>query len=133
VGDDVVFKIGPSNAPDIVTGETVTLPEGKFSSLKLLALGVNGDQEMQSFTITYADNSSASFTRSLSDWSSPLYFPGESVAFASSYRINGDGSKDSHNFYGCAYSFDLDKHKTIRSLTLPGNRDVVILAATLVP
>jgi alpha-mannosidase len=133
VGDDVVFKLGPPNTPDIVSGQTVTLPEGKFSSLKLLALGVNGDQEMQTFTITYADNSSTSFPRSLSDWSSPRNFPGESVAFASSYRINLDGSKDSRNFYGYAYSFDLDKNKTVRSVTLPSNRDVVILAASLVP
>ncbi len=133
VGDDVVFKLGPPNAPDIVSGQTVALPEGKFSSLKLLALGVNGDQEMQTFTITYADGSSASFTRNLSDWSSPRRFSGESVAFAASYRVNDDGSKDSRNFFGYAYSFDLDKNKTPRSITLPSNRDVVILAATLVP
>jgi alpha-mannosidase len=119
----------PTSSPD----RPSPLRGGKFSSLKLLALGVNGDQEMQTFTITYADNSSASFTRSLSDWSSPRNFPEESVAFASSYRINGDGSKDSRNFYGYAYSFDLDKNKTVLSVTLPSNRDVVILAATLVP
>jgi len=133
VGDGVVFKLGPANGPDIVSGQTVTLPDGKFASLKLLALGVNGDQEMQTFTVTYADGTSVSFTRSLSDWSSPHNFPGESVAFASPYRINGDGSKDTRNFYGYAYSFDLDNSKAVRSISLPSNREVVVLAATLVP
>lgn len=133
VGDGVVFKLGPANAPDIVTGQTVTLPAGNFTSLKLLALGVNGDQETQTFTVTYADGTSSSFTRSLSDWSAPRNFPGESVAFASPYRIIGDGSKDTRTFYGYAYSFDLDKSKAVRSLSLPSNRDVVVLAATLVP
>jgi len=133
VGDGVVFKLGPANASNMVTGQMVTLPDGKFSSLKLLALGVNGDQKMQTFTITYVDGMSTSFTRSLSDWSSPHNFPGESVAFASPYRIDGDGSKDTRSFYGYAYSFDLDKDKAVRSLSLPSNRDVVMLAATLVP
>jgi len=49
------------------------------------------------------------------------------------YRVGGRGSKDSNTFYGYAYSFDLDNKKTVRSITLPSNRDVLILAITLVP
>ncbi len=29
IGDGVVFKIGPPNAPDVVTGKTIALPGGK--------------------------------------------------------------------------------------------------------
>ena len=133
IGDGVVFKIGPANAPNVVTGKTVTLPAGKFSSVKLLAVGVNGTQEMQTFVVSYADGTSSSFTQSLSDWAEPRSLTGQSVAASLPYRLTGDGSKDSRTFYGYAYSFDLDSTKTVRSISLPSNREVLVFAITLVP
>jgi alpha-mannosidase len=133
VGDEVVFKLGPANAPDMVSGKTITLPAGKFSSLKLLALAVNGNQEMQTFNVTYSDGSSSSFTQNMSDWAAPRKFTGEHVAATISSRIVSDGSKDSRSFYLYAYSFNLDSEKAVRSISLPSNRDVLVFAATLVP
>jgi hypothetical protein len=131
VGGGVVFKLGPPNAPDVVTGKTVTLPAGKFASLKVLALGVNGNQEMQTFTVTYSDGASSSFTQSLSDWASPRNFSGEAAAVTMPYRLTADGSKDSRAFYAFAYTFPLDGNKVVRSVSLPSNRDVLIFALTL--
>lgn len=133
VGDGVVFKLGPPNAPDVVTGKTISLPSGKFASLKVLAVGVNGEQEMQTFRVTYDDGSSSSFSQNLSDWAMPSNFPGESVAFTVPSRIGSDGSKDSRSFYGYAYSFNLDRNKSVRSLSLPSNDNVLVFALTLVP
>jgi alpha-mannosidase len=133
VGDGVVFKLGPPNAPDMVTGKTVALPSAKFASLKILALAVNGAQELQTFTITYADGTSSSFTQSLSDWAARGKFTGESAAVSMPYRLTTDGSKDSRTFYAFAYSFTLDSNKVVRSLSLPSNRDVLVLAVTAVP
>ncbi|HTW58998.1 MAG TPA: glycoside hydrolase family 38 C-terminal domain-containing protein [Terriglobales bacterium] len=133
VGDGVVFKLGPPNAPDAVTGKTVTLPAGKFGSIKVLAVGVNGHQEMQTFTVTYDDGTSSTFTQSLSDWAMPHNFSGESAAVSMPYRLTGDGSKDSRTFYAFAYSFDLDKNKVVHSISLPSNREVLVFALTLVP
>jgi len=133
VGAGVVFKLGPANAPDIVTGKTVALPAGKFTSLKLLALAVDRDQELQTFSVNYADGTSSAFTQSLSDWSSPGSFKGESAAAEMPYRLSGDNSMDANPFYAHAYSFDLDKEKAVQSISLPGNRQVLVLAITLVP
>ncbi|HEY6373843.1 MAG TPA: glycoside hydrolase family 38 C-terminal domain-containing protein [Candidatus Sulfotelmatobacter sp.] len=133
VGDGVVFKIGPPNAPNVVTGKTITLPSGKFSSIKLLAAGVNGTQELQTFTVAYADGTSSSFSQSLSDWAAQRHFPGESEAAVMAYRLTADGSKDTRAFYADAYSFSVDRSKIVRSLSLPSNRDVLVLAVTLVP
>ncbi|MGP8251582.1 MAG: alpha-mannosidase [Terracidiphilus sp.] len=133
VGADVVFRLGPANAPDAVTSRTVELPRGRFASLKLLALAVVGSQRDQLFAIHYADGTSSSFAQSLSDWSAGETFPGESIAVRAPYRLAGDGSKDDGPFHVFAYSLPLDSQKEIRSLTLPDNRDVVVLAATLVP
>lgn len=133
VGDGVVFKLGPPNAPDVVSGKTIALPAGKFSSLKVLALAVNGEQEMQTFLVNYEDGTSSSFTQSLSDWAMPRNFHGESVALTLPYRISSDGSKDSRAFYAYAYSFDLDSTKSVRNVSLPSNDDVLVFALTLVP
>jgi hypothetical protein len=133
VGDGVVFELGPPNTPDAVTGKTVALPAGKFASLKILAIAVNGDQELQPFTVTYAEGTSSSFTQTLSDWAAPRNFTGESVAVNMPYRLVTDGSKDARTFYGYAYSFNIDANKVVHSLSLPSNRDVLILAVTLVP
>jgi hypothetical protein len=133
VGDGVIFKLGPADAPDVVTRATVPLPSGKFAMLKMLAVGVNGSQEMQTFTVTYSDGTSSSFTQSLSDWYFPSHFSGESAAVEMPYRLVADGSTEERvgNIY--AYSFGLDRGKEVRSVTLPSNRNVVVLAMTLVP
>ncbi len=133
IRDGVIFKLGPAELPDAVTGKNIALPTGKFSSLKILAVGVNGNQELQTFTVTYADGTSSSFSRNLSDWASPRNFEGESAAVSMPYRLTADGSKDSRTFYGYAYSFDFDPTKVVRSFSIPSNRDVVVFAATLVP
>jgi alpha-mannosidase len=133
VGDGVLFALGPADAPDAVSGTTIRLPSGKYSALDMLAVGVNGSQETQTFVVTYTDGTSASFTQSLSDWYDPAHFSGESAAVSLRYRLVGDGSVDERpgNLY--AYSFQLDSSKQVRSISLPENRNVVVLAMTLVP
>ncbi|HEY1759460.1 MAG TPA: hypothetical protein VGG72_29070 [Bryobacteraceae bacterium] len=83
--------------------------------------------------MTYADGTSATFTQSLSDWSGGGHLHGESVAARMPYRVIADGSRDGNPFNLFAYSFPLDGHKGVSSVSLPGNRNVVVLAATLVP
>ena len=133
VGDEVVFKFGPADAPDAVTGKTVDLPAGKFSSLKLLATAVEGRQEAQTLVVHYADGTSSSITQGFSDWAAPGTLPGESEAVHMSYRLGADGSIDSNPFYVNAYSIALDSTKEVRSVSLPSNRNVLVLAITLVP
>jgi len=131
--DGVSFNLGPADAPDAVKSQTVALPEGKFSSLKLLATGVAAEQESQVFTITYTDGTSSSVTQSLSDWYESSGYKGESEAVVTPYRLVGDGSKDSSAFYLYGYSLNLDSSKAVHSITLPDNEYVLVFAMTLVP
>jgi hypothetical protein len=131
--DGVLFNLGPANKPDAVAGRTVKLPEGKFASLHLLATGVEGGQESQVFTITYADGTSSSVTQNFSDWYEPSDYKGESEAIVAPYRLGGDGYKDNRTFYIYGYSFDLDSAKAVRSIALPDNEHVLVFAITLVP
>jgi alpha-mannosidase len=131
--DGVVFNLGPPNAPDAVTGKAVALPEGKFGSVELLATGVEGGQESQVFTISYADGTSSSVTQSLSDWYESSGYKGESEAVDVPYRLTDSGSKDERTFHIYGYSFKLDSSKTVRSIALPDNAHVLVFAITLVP
>ncbi len=105
----------------------------QFAGLMMLATGVDGSQTSQRFTVAYADGTSSSFTQSLSDWYSPATFTGESTATSVPYRVSGDGETEDGTFHVFGYSFDLDRNKAVRSITLPNNRGVVILAMALVP
>jgi Pro-kumamolisin, activation domain len=131
--NDVQFKFGPANKLDAVSGagQTIALPPGPYATLQLLGTGYNGDQSAQTVTVTYTDGTSSIFTQSFSDWFVPAYNNNESFAVVMQYRDLADGAKDNRPFNLYAYIFPLDSHKTVKSLTLPNDPNVVVLAATL--
>jgi len=92
---------------------------------------VHGNQAGRVFTVYYSDGSWTSFTQSLSDWGTPQNYLGEAQALTMAYRVTQSGSLDNHTFYLYGYSFALDATRTPMSLTLPMNRDVVVLAVDL--
>jgi hypothetical protein len=137
------FTFGPANEPDAVygSGSSIPLPAGTFGTLQLLATGIEGDQPSQPVIVTYANGTLSNFTQSFSDWCSALNGngcvstgsnPGESVAVAMPYRDSAAGPDD-RVFYLYHYSFTLNPAIGVQNLTLPPNRDVVVLAATLTP
>jgi hypothetical protein len=126
-----LFYFGPANAPDAVSAKTVSLPPGQFSNLKLLATAVNGSQLSQVFKVAYTDGTVSSFTQNMSDWFGPQNFSSETKAMTMPYRDNGQGQKDNRTFYLYEYTFTLTASKTVASITLPNNRNVVVLAASL--
>jgi hypothetical protein len=135
VFDNVLFDFGPANELDAVgcSGQSVALPEGQFSGLMLLASGVNGNQESATLTVNYSDGTSAKFVQSFSDWFTPQKFLREAEGVAMAYRNLDGGTKDKRTFNLYAYGFALNPSKTVQSISLPDDADVVVLAATLVP
>jgi alpha-mannosidase len=133
IGDEVVFKLGPTNVPNAITSQRVNLPAGQFASLRVLATAVDGNQRKQTFTVKYTDGTSSSFTQSVSDWAGSTAIHGESLAVQTPYRLAGDGSVDGNPFSLWAYRFPLDPSKEVRSVSLPSNRNVAVFAVTLVP
>lgn len=131
--NDVTFKLGPVGGPNAVTSVRFSLPAGRYSGLKLLATAVNGNQESEVFTVRYADGTTSAFTQSLSDWKEPQNYPGESTVVSMPYRNASDGTPLNHAYYVYGYSFTLNANKTVSSLALPINPNVVVLAAALSP
>ncbi len=125
------YNFGPPNAPGAVSGGTIALPPGKFSALKLLATAVNGSQVAQRFTVTYTDGSTTAFTQSLSDWCGSQGYAGESKAVPMTYRDSSNGARDTRPVTLYSYTFNLSASKTVRSITLPNNRNVVVMAINL--
>ena len=93
---------------------------------------MNGNQANQTFTVNYTDGTSTTFTQSLSDWRSPQGYAGESVALATAYRNTSSGGRTTGTFDVYGYSFAVDSTKTVASITLPDNSDVVVLAIDVV-
>ncbi len=133
VGDEVIFQMGPANAPDAVSDKTVSLPPGEYSSVRVLATAIEGNQTRGHFTINYIDGTSSTATQSLSDWAGGASFNRESDAVEVPYRLSGDGSIDGNPFHLWTYGFNTDPSKGVKSITLPGNRNVIVFAITLVP
>jgi len=127
------FTLGATGALDAVSSATISLPAGNYATLNLLGTAVNGNQTAQTFIVAYTDGTTSSFTQSLSDWATPAGYSGETLVLQMPYRITSTGATDNRPFNLYGYSFALNSAKTVKSLTLPKNRDVVVLAVDLVP
>jgi hypothetical protein len=130
-----LFNFGPANEPDAIgsNGQVVALPAGKFADLGLLATGIEGDQTGVTITVNYTDGTNSKYVQNFSDWYTPTTYPNQFEGVAMAYRNYEDGTKDNRTFNLYGYRFALNPAKTVQSITLPANPDVMVLAATLVP
>jgi hypothetical protein len=125
------FTLGRSGVPDAVSSATVALPSVSAGVINLLATAVGNPQTGQPFAVIYTDGSSTTTQLSLSDWRTPRGFAQETIAATLPYRVNAGGAAQVGPYYLYGYSIVLDRSKTVRSLLLPSNRNVVLLAANL--
>jgi hypothetical protein len=127
-----LFTLGaPGTNAVQAAGQTIALPAGQFSTLTFLGTGVNGPQLGQTFTVNYTDGSSDTFTQDMSDWQNPQGSAGESVAASLAYLDAADGSSWYVPNQLYQYSFTLNNQKTVSSITLPSNGNVLLLAMNL--
>jgi len=129
--NDSTFTFGPANSPNVWNNTTIALPSGQYGALNLLATGVNGSQTAQPFTVKYTDGTSTIATQSLSDWTSPQNYPGESQVLTMNYRDTVAGGQTNGTTYLYGYSLPIDNSKTVKSVQLPLNVNVVVLAYAL--
>src|ERR1019366_1568482 len=115
--------------PDAVSSTTIPVPAGNYATLSLLGSAVNGKQLNQRFVVTYTDGTTTAITQSLSDWwGPPQNYPGESQVSHMSYLLTPTGATLNHVVYVYGYSFAINRSKTVKSVALPNNRNVVVLA-----
>jgi hypothetical protein len=118
-----------SGIPDAVTSTTIPLPTGNYTTLNLLGAAAYGAQTNQSFVVTYTDGTTTTIKQSLSDWwGPPSNFVGESQVLKMPYLVTPTGATMNKVVYVYGYSFAINSAKAVKSLTLPNNRKVVVLA-----
>ena len=130
---DVSFRFGPVGGANSVScqGAEIALPAGNYSSLWLLGAAVEGSQMAQNFVVTYTDGSKETLAQNISDWFTPQNFPGESRAVKMTYRNMAGGDRDTRTFYVYSYGFPINSAKSVKSITLPSNPNVKLLAITV--
>ena len=126
------FGLGGAGVPSAVDSTVLALPAGNFSTIQFLGAAVHGNHVRQVFVVTYTDGTTDSFTQSMSDWTAPQHYPGESIA-ATTYRVTPQGTTLNGSVYVYGYSFPINSAKTVKTLTPPHNRDIVVLAVALSP
>jgi hypothetical protein len=128
----VPVTLGPAGAPDAVAASTVTLPQGNFAALKLLAGAAYGPLTNQSFVVTYTDGSTATLVQSMSDWGATQTLAGETILVTDANRVTANGTTQAGPWHMYGYTLLLNPAKTVSSITLPSNRDAVVFAISLV-
>jgi hypothetical protein len=128
----IKYSYGAANTTNTVygTGQTINLPAGNWSNLKFLGSGVNGNQS-GTFVVNYTDGTNSTFSQNMSDWFTPQSYVGESIAATTAHRDLNGGGTDNRTFYVYGYSFAVNSAKTIKSITLPTNSNINVLAITL--
>ena len=131
VWNGMTFDIGPPNVQDAVWGGTITLPAGKYTDLFMLGAMVNNIPPAETFTVTYTDGTKTVLNQNMSDWFNAAGWPGESVVNCSEKRNYEDGTSQPDSVCVYGYDIQLDDTKTVKSVTLPNNRNIVMLSMDL--
>jgi probable HAF family extracellular repeat protein len=127
----VQFDFVDSTSTNGVAAVTLPLPAGQYSALKLLGTSSDGNRSAETFVVTYTDGTSSTIVQGMSDWLTPQAYPGESTALSMDHRIAHSGTASAGPYHLYGYTLNLNPAKTVRSLTLPASKDVVVLAGAL--
>ncbi len=143
LSDGTNFTLGPVNDKDVLRctlfRQDLELPPQSYSAIHMLALSTHGPQLVQPFTLRYHQTDfqeeKVEFTQSISDWTADqaLRFPGERLAILQPYVNTAAGTPQPGRFAVYEYTIRLNPNAPLRTLTLPHNENLVVLAVTLVP
>jgi alpha-mannosidase len=133
--DGIPYQLGPltngSNNAIKGTGQTITLTQGVYSSIRFLGSGTNGDKT-GTFRITYTDNSYTDVSVTQLDWRTSASVSGEKVVETMTHKHTPTGDSTVKNTYIFAYYLTPTAGKTVKSLSLPNDANIHVLAITLV-
>ncbi len=136
VGSSIVwqgqtYSLGPANLPDAVTSTSIALPQGNFALLSVIGASTTTGQTAQPLTVTYTDGTSSIFHFNLSCWTQSENYVAETIVSTTTYRNTGSGGRTTGtaNLYG--FQLPLDNTRVVQSVTLPNNRNIVVVAMAL--
>ena len=132
--DGVSYTLGPktdgSNNEIKGTGQTITLTQGQYTTIRFLGSATNQDKT-GTFRINYTDSTYTDVSVTEKDWCTSST-TGERIAQTMAHRHQTTADQ-MINTYVFAYYLTPTAGKTVASLVLPNNADIHVLAITLVP
>ncbi len=129
------FNLGPTLYGDAIASnsQVITLPPGSFTSIEILGTAVGGHPQSGTFTVNYSSGSPTQITQTFSDWqygyngTGGTTAPGESIAATmNTYNTPTGNVGGTRYLYG--YVISINSSKTVSSIVLPSNTDMIILA-----
>jgi beta-glucosidase len=131
--DGVPYQLGPKidgqNNAIKCTGQTITLPQGMYASLRFLGSATNGNAT-GTFRINYTDNTYTDVSVTGKDWCT-ADTTGEKVVQTMAHR-HRNAADQTVNTYVFAYYLTPTIGKTVASLGLPNVSNMHVLAISLV-
>ena len=117
--------------PNVVacTGQTISLPSGRYKALHLLAAASDGVTVPARFALQF-DRDSQQVSVSIADWGAAPTGAGALPAFTVGYRYTEAGVKALPTTLG-DYALRLDSGRKLTGVTLPNNKDIKIVAISL--
>jgi len=136
--DGAAFTLGPfldtvKNALYGV-GQSITLPQGKYSSIQFAGASTNGDQT-GTFVITYTDGTTDSVSVTEKDWCT-TNTTGQTILQTMNHRHLGAAGSAVDQLitnYIFVYKLTANAAKTVSGIKLPNNADIHLLAMNLAP
>jgi hypothetical protein len=129
----VTFSLGMAGANNAVTNAAITVPQGNYSSLMMLANMVNNVSPSATFTVTYTDGTTVPTTLSMSDWVNIFSNPGESRVACWPYRLVYNGGINDSSVCLDGYQIPLDPTKVLATVTTPTSKNYVVESMVLLP
>jgi hypothetical protein len=131
------FILGAPNVNNAVSNVTVPLPAGSFGRLDVLGSRSYAGNAAEKFVVTYTDGTTSTFTQGMSYWWNnglgTANYPGESTAAFLPYLHDGASGSMMQPVSLFGYSFALNAAKVVKSVTLPADPNVGVLAMNLGP
>lgn len=149
------FTFGGANTLNGLTSKVVTLPQGQYGSLKMLGSASYGTKSVP-VVINYTDGTSTTQNVSFTDWKGNTGTPISTAAKNMTHAVNSFGSLVDNKVTAITYTYILflpipvlttsnygwqlygvdvpvEKTRIVKSVTLPSNRNVVVLGMSLAP
>jgi hypothetical protein len=124
------FTLAAPNVPNAITsGAVYTLPApGSYSTLFLLGAATTTGQINQPFVLNYSTGNPVTQTLNMSSWAESAGYAGETIVATTPYENTQAGGENAGTYDLYGYQIPVDPTRTLVSISVPNNRNVVILA-----
>ncbi|NJD02930.1 MAG: hypothetical protein FIA99_10145 [Ruminiclostridium sp.] len=130
--DGTAYRFGPMTNGSINeikgTGQVINLTQGQYTSIRMLGAATNGDWT-GTFTVTYTDSSTSQHSVTMEDWCKGT--PTGMVEQTMAHRHLKSGSDQTINTRIYAYYITPTAGKTVKSITMPNNANMHVIAISM--